>query len=121
RALNGETTVFRRYGLEIDATRDVLEQLTERFRGASKAGTTAGQALAKAWGDFKEEFGAALLNVSEGESALDGLTRVIRHMTDNLAELLYTVKSLTIALGIMIGAKGIGAAVVAFRGATAAA
>jgi len=120
RALNGEITVFRRYGLVLDETRDILEQLDERFQGAAKAGTTAGEALTKAWGDFKEAFGAALMDVAEGESVLDRVTNAVRWMADNVDELLHTVKALTIAIGVMIGVKGLAGMVVAFRAATAA-
>ncbi len=121
RIMNGEITVLRRYGVTLDENRDALEQLEEHFDGAAKAGTTAGQALTKAWGDFKEEFGAALLGVAEGESVLDRATNAVRWMADNVDELLHTIRALTIAIAVMAGVKGLAGAAVAFRTATAAA
>jgi len=82
RALNGDITVFRRYGVEIDETRDVLEQLTERFGGAAKASTTATEVLTKAWSDFKEQVGLVMLEAADGASIFDTLTDAIRAMTD---------------------------------------
>jgi hypothetical protein len=88
RALEGDINVFRRYGLQIDATRDVLEQLDARFKGAALAGTTGAQTLRKAWGDFKEEFGRVLMEVGRGPSIMDRLTTAVRWATDNLEVML---------------------------------
>jgi hypothetical protein len=41
-------------------------------------------------------------------------------MADNVDELLHTIKALTIAIGVMIGVKGLAGMVIAFRSATAA-
>jgi hypothetical protein len=82
RAMNGDINVFNRYGVAIDGTRDVLEQLTERFAGAAKAGTSATQSLAKAWQDFKEQIGLVMIDAGRGASILDTLTDSVRAMTD---------------------------------------
>jgi hypothetical protein len=82
RAMNGDINVFNRYGVAIDGTRDVLEQLTERFAGAAKAGTSASQTLTKAWSDFKEQIGLVMIEAGRGASILDTLSDAVRAMTD---------------------------------------
>jgi hypothetical protein len=85
-AIQGNLKAFSRYRLELVGNRDVLEQLEERFNGAALAGTTGADALAKAWGDFREEFGKVLMQAGDGASVLDTVTDSVRAMTDWLSK-----------------------------------
>jgi hypothetical protein len=96
--LVGDTAMLKRYGIVVGEGADAMQLLRERTAGAAKANTTATVALAKAWGDFKEEFGQALLDASRGESIFDRLTNGIRTLTENANRLLDTFVNLGKAL-----------------------
>lgn len=86
RILNGETTALTRYGIQLDETRDVLEQLEERFGGAARASVTGGEAIRKAWGEVQEAIGGALtvvFQMEDGQNAIaEALIRVSRWINE---------------------------------------
>jgi hypothetical protein len=98
RAIQGNTTGFARYGIVLDDTRDIIEQLRERTEGMALAGTSGAEALAKAWGDFKEELGGALNEMFTVEGRTLGLADAVRWLTENMRELVAAVVNLTKAI-----------------------
>lgn len=86
RVLNGETTVLRRYGIEIEEGADAVAVLTERFNGMAAEAMTGGEAARKAWGDLQEAIGAVLTTSAGGESTFDSITESIRKLTDGITD-----------------------------------
>jgi len=86
RVLRGETNVLNRYGIEISDGADAVQVLTERLQGMAAAGAPATVQLTKAWGDFKEALGEALIDASSGENIVERLTIAIRNLTRFISE-----------------------------------
>lgn len=121
RVMNGETTAMTRYGIAIEDGADAVEVLRERFGGMAKEATTAGEVMGKAWGDFKEAFGAALLDASRGESIMDNLTTTIRAGAENMDDLVAGVKALVQAImiaGALMALNRMRTAIIAANAAT---
>jgi len=100
KAINGNITALKKLGINAKDSAEALDILRTRSEGAAKAGTTATQALSKAWGEFKEELGAALLDATNGRSILDRLTTGIIGLTRHAGELIDRVVALTKALAV---------------------
>lgn len=84
RIMNGETTALKRYGVELDETRDSLDQLRERFGGLAEneAKSLAGQTaqLKNEWGDLKQAVGFALIDMAAGGSILTTLRDKVKDL-----------------------------------------
>jgi hypothetical protein len=82
KALTGNVAGLKKLGIEVSDSGDAIEQLTERFGGMAAAGTTGGEAIGKAWGDFKEAIGGALATMGGGEPLLGMVADRIRDLTE---------------------------------------
>lgn len=114
RALNGETTVLKRYGVELDATRDITEQLAERFGGMAENEAASLQGRLKQinneWGDFKEAVGLALADTAEGEDVFQRVRDAIKEATVAVEENAPALQAL--GRGFIEAATFIGGAVI---------
>lgn len=126
KAINGNTTMLSRYGIEVDKTRDVLDQLDSAFSGVAEAqAKTLGGAITQSQvqlGNFREALGEAISQTFNLEAAFRGLTSVLRTTNGEFSPL---ATSLFVAIGtvgtLTAGVFGLAAAFVTLRGALLAA
>lgn len=85
KVMMGNNEQLREYGIVLEEGADAITVLRERFDGLAAAAITPVQELTKAWGDFKEELGATISQVTGNENALDSLTGTIRSLNSWIA------------------------------------
>jgi len=85
KAMIGETSTLKRYGVIVAEGADGVEAMRKQFRGfaTSEASTFAGwiKRLSNEWSDFKQAVGEGLIAVSGGTSIMERLTEVVKNMT----------------------------------------
>ncbi|MCP3925053.1 MAG: hypothetical protein GY714_20945 [Desulfobacterales bacterium] len=83
-ALGGQVSMLKRYGVELDATGDIVEQLSDKFGGMGKAAMESGanslQYLKKAVIDLKEGLGIGIIQSSFFQETMEAMTDSV---TDN--------------------------------------
>ena len=86
RILTGQTTALRRYGVELDGTGDLLEQLSNRFDGAATAATSGREAFSRSMGDLQEVVGAVIREVASSLGTWDDWADRVQAATRWIAE-----------------------------------
>ena len=85
KAMIGEVSTLKRYGVVVKEGEDAIEALRKQFRGfaQSEARTWEGKVaqLANEWGDFRQAIGEALIAGAGGTSILDRLIGVVKNLT----------------------------------------
>lgn len=86
RAMIGETSTLKRYGIVVEEGADAVEVLRERFRGfaENEAKTFGGRLrqLTNEWDDFKQAVGEALIAAGDGQGILETLIGVVKTLTE---------------------------------------
>lgn len=90
KAMIGETSTLKRYGIVVADGADAVAVMREQFRGmAEREGQTLGGQIARLnneWGDFKEAVGGAMVEAGGGASVLDTLIGVMKGLATWTAE-----------------------------------
>lgn len=85
RAMTGNTTLLRRYGIVVKEGSDAIEQLRAHFKGAAENEMRtfhgASAALGNTWKDFKETVGGALVTLGGGTTILESLRHFLEALT----------------------------------------
>jgi hypothetical protein len=85
KAMVGETSTLKRYGIVVEEGADAIEVMRERFKGMAEneMNTLSGQLkrMNNEWGDFKEAVGRAMTEAGGGTSIVDSMSNALRTMS----------------------------------------
>lgn len=126
KAINGNTTMLKKFGIDVNETGDVLAQLETAFVGVAEAqARTLGGAMEQSTvqiGNFREAIGETLATTFNLDAALRTLTGVFRDASGEYSPL---ATSIAVSVGtvgtLTVAVYGLAAAFVALRAALAGA
>jgi hypothetical protein len=86
RAMSGELGALKRYGIQLDENRDVVEQLTERLNGSARAATSNAETWSKAMGDLRETIGGLITAAFGMDEGFSAAANAVRKLNDALTD-----------------------------------